>query len=438
MFTPLKASLLCCLPAMALSPLLAQEPLEFGAIDISISDSWVQIDLENNYTSPIVSMGSITRNDEGSLVAQVRNVTATSFEIRVVDWGQAGTHTGTETVSFIAMEEGRHEIGGVTFEAGKKDDFGALPFVGNLQTGYLSINFNPIVKQEGADGDWNYSAFTQIVGDADPSAIHCRHNITASWTDQLRFRFEQARDDTSEMAISELHYIVVQAGEGVTSNGIPFKSFSTDRLYEEIPKDLEFGVSYPDPLIYGRLPFVFGGDSTALRITDVSDTKLTAYADEGNGWNKLHTTESVALLVVGDIPEPEPVDPNVTDDLTINTLTANTISAGDITSGSIDTGSLNVTDLGVQNINVTGSLVLNGGSGSPFTVDVSDLRSLAARKLDLLAIGENAVASGSTKLAVDGDVNVSGSLVVDGNTVLTGDVVLDEVQGDLSMGEFGE
>ena len=128
----------------------------------------------------------------------------------------------------------------------------------------------------------------------------------------------------------------------------------------------------------------------------------------------------------------------MTDDLTINTLTANTISAGDITSGSIDTGSLNVTDLGVQNINVTGSLVLNGGSGSPFTVDVSDLRSLAARKLDLLAIGENAVASGSTKLAVDGDVNVSGSLVVDGNTVLTGDVVLDEVQGDLSMGEFGE
>lgn len=422
MSIPSKARLTYCLSALALSPLsLLAQSMELGSVDVAVTDSWVLIDLENTYTTPIVAIGSITRNDSDSLVAQVRNVTSAGFEVRVVDWGTAGLHTGVETISFIAMEEGRHDVGGVTFEAGKKDDFGALPFAQDKQTGYLSVSFDPIVKQANAEGDWNFSAFTQIVGDVDPSAIHCRHDIDASSTDLLTFRFEQALDDSSAVTVSELHYIVVQAGQGVTSGGVPFKSLSTARLYEDAPKDLEFGGSFPDPLVFGRMPYIYGGDSTALRVADISDTKLTVYADEATGWNKIHTTESVAMLVVGSPPEP------------LNIGEFGEVITDSLTSESINSGSIHTGDL-----DVTGSLTLNDGSGSPFTVDADDLKALSLRKFDTLAIGENAVISGDTKLAVDGDVDISGSLQVDGDTVLTGDVTLEQVQGDVSMGEFGE
>jgi len=97
--------------------------MEVGTVELSVANDWQNVEILGEYTEPIVVTGAITRNDTDSIVAQVRNVTPASFDIRIVDWGTAGLHTGTETVTFLVAESGRQSVGGLIIEAGKKTNY---------------------------------------------------------------------------------------------------------------------------------------------------------------------------------------------------------------------------------------------------------------------------------------------------------------------------
>ncbi|MGJ8676639.1 MAG: hypothetical protein ACSHX0_03920 [Akkermansiaceae bacterium] len=234
-------------------------------------------------------------------------MTASSFEVRLADWGTAGLHTEVETVSFMVIEEGRHVIGGVIFDAGKKTDVGTL-FAGSTgQTGFRYVYFDSIEKLPDADGEYNYAPLTQIVGDADPSAIDVRHYVLTSWSDRLRYRFEQNFYDTSSVTVPELHYVIIQAGAGVTAVGLPFKAFSTVEVYSTAVKNLSYGETFIDPLIFTKTLTTSGSDSANLRISSVGEDQLTMVLQEPAGWNPGHFSEKVSMFVLGSPREDQSV-----------------------------------------------------------------------------------------------------------------------------------
>ena len=437
-----KLLLFCGFVSVSIACLQAQvDPVEFGEVEIAVSDDWVTVDLEGVYTTPIVSAGSITNNQTQAVVAQVRNVTANSFDIRLVDWGTAGLHTDVETVSFMAIEEGRHTIGGLTFQAGKKTDFSAMSVDGSSQSGYEVITFDPVVKQPDVVDAYNYTALSQVVGEGDPSAIHSRHRNTASWTDRIQVRFEQGRTDLSDVTISELHYIIIESGSGVTSSGAPFRVFSSDKIYNEDLKVLSYGGSYTDPFIYAKQPFNFGAQPANLRISNVEGDQLMMIVDEATGWDEVHSDEIASVLVIG-------VPPNAP-------------SAADVNAGQLSANS-GVIRNGLQvggNIGVTGNLLFLNNEGESITVGGDVFADLVNGTLNYMPLNPENISvnslttsllnfqgspqevtfdqltfSPNTPAAV---VTVGSGLQVDGETVLNGNVIISSPQGDISMGHFG-
>ena len=407
---------------LSLSAFSQTEDFEVMSFELSVADGWQEVTFSNQYTDAVVVTGAITDNDTDGVVAQVRNITDTSYEIRLVDWNTTGLHTAEETITCIAVEAGRHTVGGLIVEAGVKNDFiGNVAINANGQTASSSVYFDPITKQTDAVGDWNYTTFGQVVGEADADAIHVRNVNNKVWTDQYQFRFEKKRDATTAAAIDELHYVVIQAGKSDESSAINFESFSTSNLYNHNGAVCIYPEEIVNPFLMVSAPLVHGGDTTAMRINNITNLNFSARSDEPLAWDGTHAAEALSVFVIG----------NEDDALQINRVVTTTLEVAD----QVVVGE-GASAAGDAAIAVGQNAVANGDNALAIG---SNAQALANNSL---AIGENAVTSGDVKLSVvgdsdlDGNLSVSGDLSVDGVTTLRGNVVLELPQGDISMGTY--
>ncbi len=93
---------------------------ESGKVTLSQSGpaQWTSVTFAQTLDSPSVVMGPMTNSDGDPAILRVRNVTDTGFEFQIDEWDyQNGIH-GSETVSWLAIEAGEHEINGQTVVAG--------------------------------------------------------------------------------------------------------------------------------------------------------------------------------------------------------------------------------------------------------------------------------------------------------------------------------
>lgn len=71
---------------------------------VSATDSWTTVNLAHRYTKPVVLFGGATKNGTQAITIRVRNVTPTSFEVRLQEWAYLdGSHTN-ETLGYLVVE----------------------------------------------------------------------------------------------------------------------------------------------------------------------------------------------------------------------------------------------------------------------------------------------------------------------------------------------
>ena len=100
--------------------------LEVG--QLSVDHNWQIVPFQETFTDPIVVAKPASLNGIDPTTVRLRNVTASSFEIRLQEWNYLnGTH-GAETVSYLAVERGSWLLpGGVEIEAGSVDFSNSRP-----------------------------------------------------------------------------------------------------------------------------------------------------------------------------------------------------------------------------------------------------------------------------------------------------------------------
>ncbi len=82
---------------------------ESGSLTDVTSD-WTTVNLTLTYDNPVVIAGPVSFNGSNPAIARVRNVTATSFEIRVDEWDYLDEIHGPETVDYLVIEAGTHRL----------------------------------------------------------------------------------------------------------------------------------------------------------------------------------------------------------------------------------------------------------------------------------------------------------------------------------------
>ncbi|MCP3965671.1 MAG: hypothetical protein GY718_04850 [Lentisphaerae bacterium] len=86
----------------------------------NVSHEWTTVDLNFSYTNPVVFASVIDVAGSDPVVTEVRNITATSFEVRVAEfeWSD-GEHLNFETIHYVVMEAGTYTLAhGVTMDVG--------------------------------------------------------------------------------------------------------------------------------------------------------------------------------------------------------------------------------------------------------------------------------------------------------------------------------
>jgi MSHA biogenesis protein MshQ len=117
---------------LALPSLAVAETAFFETGSVTVSDSidsgnWETVMLRERYTNPVVIVGPVTHNNDRSLSARVRNVTASSFELgfqspceSVGDDCEPSGGWSAETIRYWVVEEGVWEFpDGTKLEAGR-------------------------------------------------------------------------------------------------------------------------------------------------------------------------------------------------------------------------------------------------------------------------------------------------------------------------------
>ncbi len=69
-----------------------------------VTHEWLTIDLSNNYNNPVVIANSLSIDDFDPATVRVRNVTATSFEIKVEEWTYLDTIHRPETIGYLVFD----------------------------------------------------------------------------------------------------------------------------------------------------------------------------------------------------------------------------------------------------------------------------------------------------------------------------------------------
>ncbi|QVL50302.1 MAG: PKD domain-containing protein [Thiocapsa sp.] len=110
---------------------VSEPAIEIG--EVEINQEWQRVDFQRTFNDPIVVAKALSANDSDPAVVRIDGIDSKGFWIRVQEWDYLDGWHDLETVSYMAMERGRHTLeSGVQIEAGSVTTAVTNAFQGQL------------------------------------------------------------------------------------------------------------------------------------------------------------------------------------------------------------------------------------------------------------------------------------------------------------------
>ncbi len=256
--------------------------LEVGEITFeqASGNAWYFVPFENAFDEiPIVVLGPPSANSTHQVIPRIKSVSEEGFEFQLDEWDYLNGYHPVETLYYLAVLPGNHEIDGVEIEAGS--------FVANSSwtTKYFNKSFEstPVVLQTVASyNDGNAVA---------PRAKQVKANS---------FRLKLQEEDMSSHAYETIHYIALEQG-GFNYEGHNFFAGLTSNSVKHYWYDVDFDAAYSNPGFLASFHTYDGGDVCALRHQNLTGGNVEIRVEEEQYFDSEmnHTTEAVGWLVFG-------------------------------------------------------------------------------------------------------------------------------------------
>ena len=254
------------------------------------SDQWFTVTFDEALTDAAVVMGPISLNGGQEATMRVRNVTETGFEYQLDEWNYLdGGHT-TETVSWVAIESGVHQIGGQTVMAGVST---ASEVSSSVSFGQ-SFGSVPVVT-------------AQVTSTNDPDAVTDRIDGVTSTGFDVALDDEEA--NASAHGAEDLAWIAMEQGgdaaaglwAGATPNAVTQNVFTQS-----------FGGAFGDEFAFvADMQTEDGGDPATVRLASLGASQASIFIEEEQSADAetTHTTEVVGSfgILTGQIVSDDPI-----------------------------------------------------------------------------------------------------------------------------------
>ena len=269
---------------------------DFAMISVNPTDGseWQQVSLPANgiawkYQSPIVVMGPPSNNETDPTTIRVKGVNYNKFSFQIDEWNYLDGIHGTETISYMVMEEGVHNIEGEIWEAGS---------VSGVNHNWDTVNF------QSGDFDEAPVVLTRTVTINETSAVVTRiRNITAN-SFEIKLQEEEASDGTHSG--ETVHYIATEARSGEL-DGRKFLVSKRDNYLTDEWHSIDWADigDIESPVFIAGMQSFNDSDPCALRYTNMSETHLYLKVEE-EGSEDTETEhadeENIGYLVISGLP----------------------------------------------------------------------------------------------------------------------------------------
>ena len=251
------------------------------------SNDWTVIQMDREYTKPVVVVGPVQSQGADPTTTRVRNVTSSSFELQVDEWDYLDGGHIEETIAYAVVEAGRHRLAdGTLLEAGNLTGVGAPGWTsGSFTSGFST----PPVLLGG------------VTTRAEADAVAPRfRNISSSGFEAL---LQEQELNTQSHASETLSYLAIQSGSGAGwKSGL---LSNVTHANKNLPLSGVF--SSPPPLL-ANIQTYSGLDPSALRHNAaVNNGTLSAWVkveeEKSKDSETQHGNETVGYLAheVGDL-----------------------------------------------------------------------------------------------------------------------------------------
>jgi hypothetical protein len=261
--------------------------VQSGELTLANTDvgRWVTATFKRPFSrTPVVTTGGASHNGVEPVLARVRNVTRTSFQVRLEEWAyQDGDHM-LETVSYLAAEPGRHTLGGVTVEAG------AMTAADDPRTVRFDQAFAkpPVV-------------LAQVATTNDPTTVTTR--VSDVHKDDVRVRLQEQETETRAGRLhgaETVHWIALSPGTG-TLAGERLRVGRTGMAVTDAWKTIWFKADYPDAALLTAGQSIKGIDPATIRYRNLKQRSAQIRVQEERSYDRetAHTKEKVGFVVIG-------------------------------------------------------------------------------------------------------------------------------------------
>jgi surface-anchored protein len=232
--------------------------------ELLVDHTWQWVAFEQEFTDPVVVANPPSFNGSQPAVVRIDGVTADGFWIRVQEWDYLDGYHAPETVSFVAMERGRHQ----------------LPDGEWVEAGQLAASGQGIWDRIGfaAAFDTAPVVLTSVASESDPRAVTTRVNqVTTSTFD---IQLQQQESIKNGHGSETVTYIAWEPSEGIV-NGVQFNVGTTGNVVDHTPYALTFDVAFQDaPLLLASMQTSRGGDTAGLRWTNPTAAGIDIWVEE--------------------------------------------------------------------------------------------------------------------------------------------------------------
>lgn len=189
--------------------------LEVGRVEID--SNWRRVRFQNTYRNPILIAKPLSYRDPEPATVRIRRLTPEGFELRVQEYDYLDGAHPAETVTYLAVETGRHRMEDLELEAGVRA-------VAPRRSRRLP--FTPIVFSIPFETD--PVVFTTIVSADGPEAVITRNRRVTGTGFEVAIQREEVNPvpHNPEMVA----YLAVKPGSGTITG----KSFQVERLTRRV------------------------------------------------------------------------------------------------------------------------------------------------------------------------------------------------------------
>lgn len=254
-------------------------PMEIG--ELLVNDQWQRVSFQAPFTDPIVVANPLSSDDADPAVVRIYGIDRDGFWIRVQEWDYLDGKHPDETVSYMVMERGRHQLpDGAWVEAGRFAN-GTVAFA--AKTFSKPFAKVPVV----------FSTVTSI-NERDAVVTRMRQiSVTG-----FQVRMQEQESNRQRHLMESIDYIAWEPSFGVV-NGLRYEVGRMGAKVSQIVSTLVYQGAFAQPPVFlTDMQTTNGGEPANLRwrYRDEAAVEVWVSEEQSKDSEMVHTAESVGYF----------------------------------------------------------------------------------------------------------------------------------------------